>query len=111
MVVATTHEAEAWCRWAGRRLPTEPEWAHAAGALARQGFAWGDVHEWVGGRARAWPEAGPWPAAALEQPDERLGVLRGATWATPARARWAAARRFVPPSQDALASGFRSCAV
>lgn len=105
------HEAEAWCRWAGRRLPTEPEWELAATRLARQGFAWGELHEWVAGRARAWPGAGPWPAGALDSPDEHHGVLRGGSWATPPRRRTPAARRFTPLSTDQLATGFRSCAL
>jgi iron(II)-dependent oxidoreductase len=44
VVHVNAHEAEAWCAWAGRRLPSEAEWeAVAAGAAAaRRRFPWGE---------------------------------------------------------------------
>jgi gamma-glutamyl hercynylcysteine S-oxide synthase len=108
-------EAEAWCRWAGRRLPTEPEWEQAAATATSRGFVWGDVFEWVAGSARGWPGCPPGaPGAidhlpALDLPAGTLGVQRGASFATRARWHHPKARRFAPPDADAMFCGFRSC--
>ena len=70
------HEADAWCRWAGRRLPSEVEWEAAAHQGATRGFRWGDVHEWTATTFRPYPGfvAGPWRDYSLPA----FGVTQGA---------------------------------
>ena len=112
----TRHEAQAWCQWAGRRLPTEPEWEIAASTASSRGFVWGDVFEWVAGSARLWPGAGAPAPGALDGlpgdefgPATSIGVLRGGSFATRARWRHPKARRFARVDTDTPFCGFRSC--
>jgi formylglycine-generating enzyme required for sulfatase activity len=112
----TWWEADAWARWAGRRLPTEAEWEIAALQGARRGFRWGDVREWTAGTLR--PFAGfrqdAWAEPAELDVSTMLGaarVLRGGSFAMRARMRHPRARAWALPERDDGFVGFRTCAL
>jgi iron(II)-dependent oxidoreductase len=109
-------EADAYARWAGRRLPTEVEWEIAAHQAARRGFRWGEVREWTAGTLRPWPgyRADSWAVSAELLPDPVFGrarVLRGASFATRARMKHLKSRRWAMPEDDLGFVGFRTCAI
>lgn len=109
-------EADAWARWAGRRLPAEVEWEVAAHHAVRRGFRWGEVHEWTAGMLRAWPGyvADAWAPSADWAAQSWLGaarVVRGASFATRARMKNPRQRGFMLPHRDDAFVGFRTCAV
>ena len=108
----TWWEADAWCRWAGRRLPAEVEWEVAAHTAARRGFRWGDVWEWMGTTFQPYPGFTPDPYEDYSQPwFGTHKVLRGASFATRARMKSPKYRNFYLPERDDVFCGFRSCSL
>ncbi len=105
------YEAQAFCLWAGRRLPSAAEWEHAARTLP--GFRWGhSVWEWTADAFTPYPGFTPGPYREYSEPwmggDHR--ELRGGAFATHARMHNPRYRNFFQPHRCDVFAGFRTVA-
>ena len=114
-------EAEAYCLWAKRRLPTAAEWEHAAqssrtsqsGQSDNAGFTWGNsVWEWTADAFAPYPGFSAGPYKQYSQPwfgDHR--ELRGGAFATHPRMHHPHYRNFFLPERSDVFAGFRTAAL
>lgn len=113
VIHVNAHEAEAYCRWAGRRLPTAAEWEHAAATLPPEAFDWGhSVWEWTASAFTPYPGFVAGPYKDYSAPwfgDHR--ELRGGAFATESRLHDRRYRNFFRPERTDVFAGFRTAAL
>jgi gamma-glutamyl hercynylcysteine S-oxide synthase len=98
-------QADAFARWAGKRLPTEQEWEAAEGQLEATGQAW----EWTSSHFLPYPEFEAFPYREYSEVffgAENM-VLRGSSWATHSHVVRPSFRNWDLPQRQQIFAGIR----
>lgn len=103
----SAHEADAFARWSGARLPTEFEWEAAAAAGVLDGA--GQVWEWTSSVFSAYPGfvAHPYREYSAIFFDGGYRVLRGGSWASSEATHRRTFRNWDHPQRRQIFAGVR----
>lgn len=106
VVHVSAHEAEAFCRWAGRQLPTAAQWELAT----RHGLQWGrSVWEWTASTFHPHSSFRPGPYVTYSAPwFHHQREVRGGAYTTHALMHDARYRNFFLPERTDVFTGFRT---